>query len=67
MMQGASSMGGRTSSTADRFLQPRINRPPTVTIFPGAIVDVFCTHDLVLPGAYEDKAGKAITLTSIQH
>jgi type IV secretion system protein VirB10 len=60
MMQGASSMGGRTSSTADRFLQPRINRPATVTIFPGAIVDVFCTHDLVLPGRYKDSAGQLV-------
>jgi type IV secretion system protein VirB10 len=57
VMQGTSSMGGRASSTADRFLQPRINRPPTVTIFPGAAMDVFCTKDLVLPGAYHEDAG----------
>jgi type IV secretory pathway VirB10-like protein len=67
MMQGASNMGGNASSTANRFLQPRINRPPTVTIFPGAIIDVFCTHDLVLPSAYEDKAGQAITLQTMEH
>ena len=60
MMQGASSMGGNASTTANRFLQPRINRAPTVTIFPGAMLDVFCTHDLVLPGSYHENAGQPI-------
>jgi type IV secretory pathway VirB10-like protein len=62
-MMGASSMGARASSTADRSLQPRINRPPTITIFPGAIVDVFCTKDLVLPGAYHEEAGITPVIT----
>lgn len=56
-MMGTSSMGGRASSSADRFLQPRINRPPAVTIFPGAVMDVFCAKDLVLPGTYHEDAG----------
>jgi type IV secretory pathway VirB10-like protein len=56
-MMGTSSMGGHASNTADRFLQPRINRPPTITIFPGAVIDVFCTKDLILPGAYHEDAG----------
>jgi type IV secretory pathway VirB10-like protein len=60
---GTSSMGARASSTADRILQPRINRPPTITIFPGAIVDVFCTKDLVLPGAYHEEAGITPVIT----
>jgi type IV secretion system protein TrbI len=59
-MQGLSSMGGHASNTADRFLQPRINRSPTITIFPGAVMDVFCTKDLVLPGAYHEDAGQLI-------
>ena len=63
MMQGASSMGGHASNTADRFLQPRINRPPTITIFPGAVLDVFCTKDLVLPGSYHEHAGQLINTT----
>jgi len=30
---------------------------PTITIFPGAVIDVFCNKDLILPGAYHENAG----------
>lgn len=62
-MMGTSSMGARASSSADRFLQPRINRPPTVTIFPGAVLDVFVTKDVSLPGPYQERAGITPVIT----
>ena len=56
-MMAATTAGSRASSTADRFLGPRLNRSPTITIFPGAVIDVFCNKDLILPGAYHENAG----------
>ena len=53
----AASAGSRASSTGDLFLGPRLNRSPTITIFPGAVIDVFCNKDLILPGAYHENAG----------
>jgi type IV secretion system protein VirB10 len=57
--QAASQLG----STGNRFLQPRLNRAPTITIPPGYRFDVYVNTDLVMPGPYQDNAGTT-TLTA---
>jgi Bacterial conjugation TrbI-like protein len=47
-------------ATGNRFLQPRLNRAPTVTISPDTRFNVFVDSDLILPGPYTDTAGQLI-------
>lgn len=42
------------TSTGNKFLQPRLNRPNTVTIVPGKRFDVSVKADLILPAPYTD-------------
>jgi type IV secretory pathway VirB10-like protein len=53
----ATNAAGELGATGSRFLQPRLNRPNTVTIAPGTRFDVFVNSDLILPGPYQDATG----------
>jgi Bacterial conjugation TrbI-like protein len=48
-------------ATGNRFLEPRLNRPNTITIPAGSRFDVFVNSDLILPGPYSDTAGQLIS------
>ena len=52
--------GAQLGATSSRFLQPRLDRPNTVTIAPGTRFDVLVNADLILPGPYQDSAGQLI-------
>jgi hypothetical protein len=66
MLQASNSAGGQMNAHAGQALSPYLTRPKTITIFPGAVIDVFVTRDLVLGGPYQDKAGQTVTLTTAQ-
>jgi type IV secretory pathway VirB10-like protein len=59
----SSQAGAQAANHANQWLGPYLNRPKTVTIFSGAMLDVFVTKDVSLPGPYVDHAGTTQVIT----
>ena len=64
-MMMAGSAGSQASSHASTALQPYLTRPKTISIAAGALLEIFVTTDLILPGPYIDHAG--VTPVSARH